>query len=212
MELSQYIEHTSLHPTATIANIKTLCHEAINYHFYGVCVPECYVSIARNILKDEAVKIIAVVGFPLGNQSTVAKVCEAKHAILLGASEIDMVMNIGFLKSGLHDKVSSEIAEVKKAIGKHTLKVILETCYLSDEEITAACGLAIKGKADFVKTSTGFGTGGATLKDVAIMKKASGGILKIKASGGIKDRTTAMQFIAAGANRIGTSSGVHLVL
>lgn len=212
MPLEQFIEHTLLHPTATTADIKTLCHEAINYRFYGVCVPECYVALARNILTEHPVKVIAVVGFPLGNQSTVAKVCEAKHAILLGASEIDMVINLGFLKSGLLDKVSSEIAAVKKAIGTHTLKVILETCYLKEEEITTACKLAIKGNADFVKTSTGFGTGGATLKDVAIMKTASRGILKIKASGGIKDRATAMEYIAAGADRIGTSSGVHLVL
>lgn len=212
MELAKYIEHTQLLPTATTADIKTLCHEAINYHFYGVCIPECYVSLARNILKDESVKIIAVVGFPLGNQSTVAKVCEAKHAILLGADEIDMVINLGYFKSGQHEKVINDIAAVKKAIGKHPLKVILETCYLTKEEIKTACMLAIKAKADLVKTSTGFGSGGATIEDIEIMKTACRGILKIKASGGIKDRATAMEYITAGADRIGTSSGVHLVL
>lgn len=212
MYLPDHIEHTLLHPTATVDDIKKLCHEAIDYHFYGVCVPECYVALSRNILNEHPVKVIAVVGFPLGNQSTVAKVCEAKHAILLGASEIDMVINLGFLKSGLLDKVTNDIAEVKKAIGNHTLKVILENCYLTDEEIRTVCTLAIKANADFVKTATGFGSGGATLEDLAIMKTACRGVLKIKASGGIKDRTTAIQFIEAGAERIGTSSGVQLVL
>lgn len=212
MQLGQYIEHTLLHPTATVDPVKKLCHEAIQYHFYGVCVPECYVALARNILTENPVKVISVAGFPLGNQSTVAKICEAKHAVLLGASEIDMVMNIGFLKSGLLDKVSTEIAEIKKAIGNHTLKVILETCYLSDKEILTACKLAIQSNADFVKTSTGFGTSGAILEHIDLIKNACNGKLKIKASGGIKDRATAIQFINAGANRIGTSNGVQLVL
>ncbi|RMB64120.1 deoxyribose-phosphate aldolase [Dokdonia sinensis] len=212
MQLGPYIEHTLLHPTVTKNAIKKLCRQAIQYRFYGVCVPECYVALAQNMLTEHPIKVIAVVGFPLGNQSTVAKVCEAKHAILLGASEIDMVLNIGFLKSGLFDKISDEIAEIKKAIGSRSLKVILETCYLSDEEIELGCKLAIKGNADFVKTSTGFGTAGATLEHIALMRRASKGLLKIKASGGIKDRATAIQFISAGADRIGTSNGVQLVL
>lgn len=212
MYLPLHIEHTLLHPTATVDDIKRLCHEAIDYHFYGVCVPECYVALSRNVLTGHPVKVIAVVGFPLGNQSTVVKVYEAKHAILLGANEIDMVINLGLLKSGLLDKVTDEIADVKKAIGDHTLKVIIESCYLTKEEIQTVCKLAIKGNADFVKTSTGFGSGGATLEDVAIMKTACRGVLKIKASSGIKDRATAVQFIQAGAERIGTSSGVQLVL
>lgn len=211
MKLSQYIDHTLLKPTATPAAIIKLCQEAKNYNFYAVCVNSCCISIAKKELHTSKIKIVAVVGFPLGANSTRAKVCEAKQAINDGADEIDMVLNIGFLKAQLFDQVQDDIAAVKVAIGDSTLKVILETCYLTDEEIKKACQLSKNAHADYVKTSTGFGTGGATEKAVKIMIKEVGDALKIKASGGIKDTETAKKYIELGASRIGTSSGIEIV-
>jgi deoxyribose-phosphate aldolase len=211
MELSQYIDHTLLKATALPKDIVKLCEEAKTYHFYAVCVNSCYVSLATHELKNTAVKIASVVGFPLGGMKLHSKVSEAEQAIKDGANEIDMVLNIGFLKAELHNQVQDEIAAVKKAIGKLTLKVILETCYLTDEEIKMACQITKRAGADYVKTSTGFGTGGATERTVKIMVNEVGDSLKIKASGGIKDAATAKKYIEMGVNRIGTSSGIEIV-
>ncbi len=211
MALENFIDHTNLKPTATIADIQKLCEEAKSYNFYAVCVNGCHVPIAKEALKNTSVKVAAVIGFPLGAMSTKAKVFEATDCIGNGADEIDMVINIGWLKSKLHDAVREEIKAIKQAIGDNILKVIIETCYLTDEEKEKACALAFEGQADFVKTSTGFGTGGATFEDVRLMKKVVGEKAKIKASGGIKDKETAQKYINMGVSRIGTSSGPDLI-
>ncbi|WP_299210139.1 deoxyribose-phosphate aldolase [uncultured Dokdonia sp.] len=211
MNLSQYIDHTLLTPTATLNDIKKHCQEAIEHHFYAVCVNECYVSLARNYLGEYPVKVVAVVGFPLGAMSTNTKIAQATYCIQQGASEIDMVLNIGFLKSGLFDKVEEEIASIKEAIGAHVLKVILEVSYLTDQEKRQATMLAIRAGADFIKTSTGFGTVPVTLQDITLLKEFAGTDIKIKASGGIKDTQTAQQLIDAGASRLGTSSGINII-
>lgn len=211
MELNQYIDHTLLKATATANDIIKLCNEAKEYGFYAICINGSYIPLAKKQLKKSAVKIVTVVGFPLGASSPESKIREAQIALDHGADEIDMVMNIGFLKSEMTEAVTREIEEVKKAVGQNILKVIIETCYLSDEEIKTACQLAKKGGADFVKTSTGFGTGGATEQDVQIMLDEVGDSLKVKASGGIKDIATAEKYIKMGVSRIGTSSGVEIV-
>ena len=211
MKLNQYIDHTFLKATATTNDIEKLCNEAKQYNFKAVCVNSCYVNLAAKELKNHKILVAAVVGFPLGAMATASKVAEAKKCIEDGADEIDMVLNIGFLKSGLQKRVEEDISEVKKAIGGHTLKVILETCYLTDEEITLASAISVKAGADYVKTSTGFGTGNATQKAVKLIKNAVGEKAKIKASGGIRDRKTALQYINLGVDRIGTSSGVAIV-
>jgi len=211
MELSKFIDHTILKATATPLEIKQLCKEAKEYNFYAVCVNGCYVKLAKNELIHSDVKVAAVIGFPLGAMSTEAKVAETKLCISDGADEIDMVINIGILQSGNNDFVEDEISAIKNACGNKVLKVIIETCYLSEEEKITACNLAMNAGADFVKTSTGFGTGGATLDDVKLMKKVVGDTMKIKASGGIRDRETAKDYIALGISRIGTSSGIKIV-
>lgn len=211
MQINHYIDHTLLSPTATLDDIKKLCQEAIEYHFYAVCVPECYVSLARNYLAAYPIKVAATVGFPLGSMATETKVVQAKNCITKGASEIDMVINIGFLKSGLYDTVEKEIAAIKKAIGNHVLKVILEVSYLSDKEKHLAITLAIQAGADFIKTSTGFGTNPVTPEDIVLLKEFAGTDIQIKASGGVKDAKTAQLLIKAGASRIGTSAGVTIV-
>lgn len=211
MLLNQYIDHTLLKPTATAADIRTLCAEAIQYDFYAVCINSCYVSLAKEVLENSGVKIAAVIGFPLGAMATEIKVTEAKFCVAQGANEIDMVMNLGWFKSGLHAEITEEIKTIKDSIGKAILKVILETCYLSEDEIAVACKLCLEGGADFVKTSTGFGTAGATLKAVQIMKQSVGVKAQIKASGGIRDKATALGYIKAGAARIGASAGVQMM-
>ncbi|MBZ9632446.1 deoxyribose-phosphate aldolase [Salegentibacter sp. LM13S] len=211
MQLNQYIDHTLLKPTATPGDIKKLCEEATEHQFYAVCVSPSYIKIAKSVLKDSNVKIAAVIGFPLGAMTTEAKIFEAKDAITKGADEIDMVINIGMLKAGETDFIEKEIAEIKAAIGSNILKVIIETCYLTDTEKKTACRAALNAKADFVKTSTGFGTGGATFDDVKLMKETASNKMKIKASGGIKDRETAIKYIKLGVSRLGTSSGIKLV-
>lgn len=211
MKLNTYIDHTQLKPTATPKAIKTLCDEAVAHDFYAVCVNGCHVRLAKQELKGKSPKIAAVVGFPLGAMSTVAKVAEAKECIADGADEIDMVLNLGWLKNKDFKKVETDIKAVKKGIGNHVLKVILETCYLTDEEKRTACQLAMKANADFVKTSTGFGDAGATIEDVKLMKEEVGDKLKVKASGGIRDAQTAKMYIEAGVDRIGTSSGITIV-
>ena len=212
MQLNQYIDHTLLKPTATESDIQTLCAEAKQYNFYAVCVNSCYVALAKNELQNTRVKVAAVIGFPLGAMATTIKEAEAKFCVEQGADEIDMVMNIGWFKSGLHPRISEEIKNIKDIVGDAVLKVILETCYLSEDEIDKACKLCLKGGADFVKTSTGFGPEGATLKAVQFMKASVGEKAKIKASGGIRDKDTALAYIKAGASRIGTSSGVKMML
>lgn len=211
MELNKHIDHTLLKATATPEEIVELCNEAKKYHFYAVCVNSCYVFLATNELKNSDVKVASVVGFPLGANSCHAKVCEAEQCVKDGADEVDMVLNIGLLKAKLHKSVREEISAVKEVIGSCTLKVILETCYLTDDEIRMACQIAKRAGADFVKTSTGFGTGGATEHAVKIMVDEVGDTLKIKASGGIKDAATAKKYIEMGVSRIGTSSGIEIV-
>lgn len=209
--LNTYIDHTLLKPTATKEDIITLCEEAKNNEFFSVCVNSCYVKLAKKSLKKSKVKVCSVIGFPLGAMSTKAKVCETKKALKDGADEIDMVMNLGYLKSQDFEKVYKDIKAVKKVMPKKTLKVILETCYLTDEEITKASELALKAKADFIKTSTGFGSGGATKEAVKLMKAVAGDQIKIKASGGIRDAKTAKEYIDLGVERLGTSSGIAIV-
>jgi len=214
-ELAKYIDHTLLKPTATFEDIRLLCLEAIEYGFYSVCVNSCYVKYAARILQDTDVKVCATVGFPLGAMSTAAKVAEAVESIKAGASEIDMVMNIGLLKSGDYYAVQEDISEVVKTVkalnpsGK--IKVILETALLDENEKVSACQLAKAAQADFVKTSTGFGPGGATVEDVMLMRKLVGDSMGVKAAGGIRDAKTAIEMIEAGANRIGTSSGLTMI-
>ena len=210
MQIQDYIDHTILKPTATISDIEKLCKEAIDHKFYAVCVNGCYTKLAKKQLLDSKVKLAVVIGFPLGAMSTESKVFEAQDCIANGADEVDMVINVGWLKSGKFNLVQYEISSIKKAIGDKVLKVIIETCYLSKEEKIKACALALEAGTDFVKTSTGFGTGGATLEDVKLMKEVVGSKAKIKASGGIKDRATALKYIALGVSRIGTSSGIAI--
>ena len=211
MGLNKYIDHTILKATASSADAQKLCEEAIEHEFYSVCVNGCYVADAKHLLQGTDVKVAAVVGFPLGAMTTTSKVFEAKEAIENGASEIDMVINVAKLKDGEFDYVENEIRLIKEAIGNNVLKVIIETCYLTDEEKVKACELSLVAKADFVKTSTGFGTGGATYEDVKLMKSVVGDNAKVKASGGVRDKETAQKYVDLGAERLGTSSGIEIV-
>lgn len=211
MDLSNYIDHTILKADAKKLDIKRVCDEAKKYKFASVCVNPANVKYVESQLKGSDVKSCAVIGFPLGANTQETKVFEAKDCIKNGADEIDMVINIGALKSGEHNRVYEEIKAIREACKDKILKVIIETCYLSDEEKKKACELSLKAKADFVKTSTGFGTNGATFDDVKLMKKTVGDKAKIKASGGIRDHETALKYIELGATRLGTSSGITIV-
>jgi len=211
MGLNKYIDHTILKATASSSDVQKLCEEAIEHEFYSVCVNGCYVADAKHLLQGTDVKVAAVVGFPLGAMTTAAKVFEAKEAVENGASEIDMVINVAKLKDGEFEFVENEIRQIKEAIGDNVLKVIIETCYLTDEEKVKACELSLVAKADFVKTSTGFGTGGATYEDVKLMKSVVGDNAKVKASGGVRDKETAQKYVELGAERLGTSSGIDIV-
>ncbi|MDT0642648.1 deoxyribose-phosphate aldolase [Zunongwangia sp. F363] len=211
MQLNQYIDHTSLKAVATPGDIIQLCKEAKKHQFYAVCVNGSYVRLAGEALKGSGVKVAAVIGFPLGAMDTRSKIFEARECTASGADEIDMVINIGELKDGNLKFVEDEISEIKKAIGTKVLKVIIETCYLTEDEKIAACKCALNAKADFVKTSTGFGSGGATFEDVKLMKSIVGDKLQVKASGGIKDAETAANYIKLGASRLGTSSGIFII-
>lgn len=211
IEINKYIDHTILKATATEDDIVELCKEAVKYNFYSVCVNSGYVPLAKKELEDSGVKICTVIGFPLGAMSKEAKIFEAKQALEDGAEEFDMVINIGELKSKNFKKVEEEIATIKNAIGDRILKVIIETCYLTPQEIVLASEIAVKAKADFVKTSTGFGNDGARMENIKLMKQAVDGKAKLKASGGIKNLDTALSYIEAGVERIGTSSGVSIV-
>ncbi len=209
MKLNKYIDHTLLKPEATEGQIIHLCEEALEHDFYSVCVNSCHVPLACEKLEGSNVKVAAVVGFPLGAMSTAAKVFEAREAVDAGAAEIDMVINVGALKDGRFDYVRNEIAALAEVDA--LLKVIIETCLLTDEEIVKACELAVEAGADFVKTSTGFSTGGATPEAVKLMHEAVAGKAKIKASGGIRTLTDALKFIELGADRLGCSAGVQIM-
>lgn len=211
-ELAGMIDHTLLKPDATEAQITKLCEEAREHGFASVCVNPGWVPLAADLLDGSAVRVCTVIGFPLGATTSTAKAFEAMDALRNGATEVDMVINVGLLKSGKDDEVREDIAVVAEEVReKALLKVILETGLLTDAEKVKACQLAEEAGADFVKTSTGFGHGGATVADVALMRKTVGPEMGVKASGGIRDYETAMAMIQAGANRIGASAGISIV-
>lgn len=212
MNLAGYIDHTLLKPDATREQVLKLCQEAVTHHFWSVCVNPFYVSTAAEALKGSDVKVCSVIGFPLGASVTSIKAAETRQAIADGASEIDMVINVAALKNGETQWVQQDIEGVVAALeGKAILKVILETCLLTREEIILACELSMAAGADFVKTSTGFSTGGATREDVLLMRSIVGPNMGVKASGGIRSREIALTMIGAGANRIGASASVAIV-
>ena len=211
-EVAQMIDHTLLKPEATKEQIKALCEEAKEYGFHSVCVNSSYVPYCAELLKDSEVAVCTVVGFPLGAMSTKGKAAETEIAVKDGATEIDMVIHVGMIKSKDWDYVSEDIKAVVAAAGEGVLvKVILETCLLTDEEIVEASKVAKAAGADFVKTSTGFSTGGATVKDVKLMREAVGPELGVKASGGVRDAAFAKEVIEAGATRLGASAGVAIL-
>ena len=211
MSINRYIDHTLLKPEATEAQIVELCREAVHYQFASVCINPCYIAVAARELRGSGVKTGTVIGFPLGATTREVKVFEAEQAMRNGAEELDMVMNIGALKAGLREAVAGEIrAVVEAARGKALVKVIIECCLLTEEEKIAACQIVQEAGANFVKTSTGFASGGATVKDVRLIRQTVGPDMGIKASGGVRDYRTALAMIEAGANRIGTSSGVAI--
>lgn len=211
MELNKYIDHTLLNPDATKKDIIKICTEAKKYEFASVCVNSSYTKIVSDLLEDRDIKTCIVVGFPLGAMSKKAKIYEAKTAVKEGADEIDMVINLGLLLDGKSEEVYEEIKEIKEVCGDRHLKVILETCLLEDLQIIEACQLAERAGADFVKTSTGFSRGGATIKDIRLMRETVGDRLGVKASGGIRTREDAEAMIEAGASRIGASKSVEII-
>lgn len=208
MQLNRLIDHTNLKAEATRSDIKKLVDEAVENDFFSVCVNSSFVKFIKDYNPD--VTIATVVGFPLGAMSTAAKAYESKCAIEDGASEIDMVIEIGRLKDGDYDYVLEDIKKVKEACGDNILKVIIETCLLTEEEIVKACELAVEAGADFVKTSTGFSTGGAKAKDIALMRKTVGPDIGVKASGGIHTKEEALEMVEAGASRIGASKSIEI--
>ncbi len=212
-ELAKTIDHTMLKPDAVPEEISKLCDEAKEYNFASVCVNPGYVSFCAGMLKETGVKVCTVIGFPLGATTTETKKFEAENAIKNGAGEIDMVINIGQLKSGAYNYVYNDISEVVGTAkpGKIITKVIIETCLLTDEEKVKACLIAKDAGADFVKTSTGFSKGGATTHDIALMKYTVGALVKVKASGGVRSRKDALDMIANGADRIGASAGIKII-
>ncbi|MBK5413329.1 deoxyribose-phosphate aldolase [Pseudomonas sp. TH31] len=209
--LAQYIDHTLLAPDASREQIATLCREAAQHGFYSVCVNSGQVPHATQCLAGHSVKVCAVVGFPLGAGLSDTKAFEAARAIAAGAGEIDMVLNIGGLKDGLFAEVQADIAQVKQACGSVPLKVILETCLLTDAEKVKACEICRELNVAFVKTSTGFSRSGATVEDVALMRRTVGPVMGVKASGGVRDYPTALAMIEAGATRLGSSSGIAII-
>ncbi|TDY12603.1 deoxyribose-phosphate aldolase [Meridianimaribacter flavus] len=211
MKINKYIDHTLLKSDTTERDIIDLCNEAKEHQFFSVCINSSYVALAKQLLERSSVKICSVIGFPLGAMSTEAKVFEAKDAIEKGADEIDMVINIGYLKSKNYVAVFKDISDVKLAIGRIPLKVIIEISELSKNEIIKASEICLDAKVDFIKTSSGFTKSGATLTAVKIIKKTVRDNAKIKASGGIRDYETAKKYIDVGADRIGTSAGVDII-
>lgn len=211
MELNSYIDHTNLKVVSTLKDIEKLCDEAINYHFASVCVSPYYVSLAKNLLKDSTVSVCTVIGFPNGYSTKETKVFEAINAIENGADEIDMVINISALKNKDYDYIKEEIEEIRDSIDGHILKVIIETCYLEEDEIIKMTEICNETFVNFIKTSTGFGTRGASLRDVEIMNEHRNEVLEIKVSGGIKTFEDANAMINEGATRLGTSNGVEIM-
>jgi len=211
MKIASYIDHTILAADATSDKVEKICSEAKEYHFASVCVNSCHVAECAQMLKESDVSVCTVVGFPLGAMSTKAKALETQVAVEDGADEIDMVINVGWLKDGKDDKVLNDIKAVREACSGKLLKVIIETCLLTENEKVKACSLAVKAGADFVKTSTGFSKGGATEADIALMRKTVGPELGVKASGGIHTYEEAMGMIENGATRIGASAGIAIV-
>ncbi|MFO1443407.1 deoxyribose-phosphate aldolase [Bacillus sp. Bva_UNVM-123] len=210
--IAKMIDHTLLKADATKEQIEKLCGEAKQYDFASVCVNPVWVKQSANYLQGTDVKVCTVIGFPLGATTSETKAFETKNAIENGATEVDMVINIGALKTGDNDLVEQDIrAVVAAAKGKALTKVIIETCLLTDEEKVRACELSVKAGADFVKTSTGFSTGGATVEDIALMRKTVGPTIGVKASGGVRSADDAKKMIDAGATRIGASSGIAIV-
>ncbi len=209
-EILSKVDHTCLKPEATWAQIKQLCNEALQYKTASVCIQPCFVKQAVEHLKGE-VKVCTVIGFPLGTNTTNVKVQEARDALLNGCDEFDMVINIGRLKMGDYAYVLQEIAEIKKAIGEKVLKVIIETCLLTDEEKEKMCEIVLDAGADYIKTSTGFGINGATVHDIQLFARCVKGRCKIKAAGGIQTVFDMENFISLGASRLGTSSAVKIL-
>ena len=211
MKINSYIDHTLLAADAREASIRKICEEAKEHEFASVCVNTCWTSYCAMQLRDSDVSVCVVVGFPLGSMATAAKAFEAANAVKNGADEIDMVINLGWLKDGKYDLVEKDIKEVKNACKKKLLKVIIETCLLTDEEKVIACKLAVKAGADYVKTSTGFSKAGAKASDVKLMRETVGPKIGVKAAGGIHDYQQAVEMIDAGATRIGASCGIAIV-
>jgi deoxyribose-phosphate aldolase len=209
--IAKMIDHTKLNPDATFEDIRKLCDEAKNYGFCSVCVNPFYVDYSKNLLKGTDIKVAVVVGFPLGATITSVKVLETEEAIKNGADEIDMVINIGALKSKKYDLVYNDIKKVVEKAQDKTVKVIIETCLLTEDEKVIACSIAKAAGAGFVKTSTGFSKGGATEEDIKLMRKIVGNNVGVKASGGIRTYEDAIKMIEAGANRIGASKGVEII-
>ncbi|MEG6586570.1 deoxyribose-phosphate aldolase [Dendrosporobacter sp. 1207_IL3150] len=211
MKLNQYIDHTLLKPEATPDSIEKLCGEAIQYNFAAVCINPCYVDLAAHLVKGSGVKVATVIGFPLGATLSSVKVFEAQEAILRKADELDLVINLGAAKLGLWQAVTDEIKHIVNIAEGSVVKVIVETGLLTEEEKKLACNAVLEAGAAYIKTSTGFGPGGATIDDIKLFKAIAGTKLGIKASGGIRTREQAVAMIAAGATRIGTSSGIQIV-
>ena len=209
-EILQHIDHTQLKAFATWEDIKKICDEAVTYQTASVCVPPCYIKRIKEAYGTQ-VNICTVIGFPLGYSVTAAKLTEAKQAILDGASEVDMVVNISDVKNGRFNEVREEISAIKKAVGDKILKVIIEACYLTDEEKIKLSEIVTEAGADYIKTSTGFGTGGATLEDILLFKAHIGPHVKMKAAGGVKTVADLEMFLEAGCERIGTSSAVTML-
>jgi deoxyribose-phosphate aldolase len=209
--INRYIDHTLLKPEATAEQIEKLCQEAIQYRFFSVCINPGNISIAKKFLGTTDVAICTVIGFPLGANTTETKVFETKNAISLGANEIDMVLNIGAVKSGNWKLVEDDIRAVKNACQEKVLKVIFETCLLTDEEKKMCAQVSERAGADFIKTSTGFSSAGATYDDVSLMRAAVTSKVQVKASGGVRDLSTALKMIELGATRLGTSSGIAII-
>ena len=212
--MNKYIDHTLLKPDATRQEIEKLCHEALQHDFAAVCINPCWVELAASICQDTDVKVCTVIGFPLGASTSWMKIEEACDAMDQGAQELDMVINIGLLKSGEYHPVEKEIREIVECAKEQDaiVKVIIETALLTDEEKVMACKLAVNAGAHYVKTSTGFAKSGATVEDIILMRKTVGSRLGVKASGGIRDYATAKAMLDAGATRIGTSSGITIAL
>lgn len=211
MKLNKLIDHTILKQDASPEQIVKLCEEAKQFDFMSVCVNPAYVPLAAECLKGSDVKVCTVIGFPLGMNLTKTKIEEAELCIKQGAEEIDMVINVGMLKAGHDDYVEEEIRQLKAVAGSKILKVIIETCLLTDEEKVRACEASKRAGADFVKTSTGFSTGGATVHDVKLMRSTVGPEMGVKASGGVRTHEDLMAMVEAGANRIGTSNGTKII-